>query len=90
MGLPVVQPAHAAFPELIEATQGGLLVKPDDADALAHGLHALLTDRARARRLGENGRRAVHERFGAEPMARAVARAAERVARMPAPAAAAL
>ena len=90
MGLPVVQPAHAAFPELIEATLGGLLVKPDDADALAHGLHALLTDRARARRLGENGRRAVHERFGAEPMARAVARAAERVARMPAPAAAAL
>ncbi len=86
MGLPVVQPAHAAFPELLEATQGGLLVKPDDPGALADGLHALLTDRARARRLGEAGRRAVLERFGSEAMARAVAREAERVARMPAPA----
>lgn len=89
MGLPVVQPAHAAFPELVEATQGGLLCKPGDPDALADGLHALLVDPARARRLGENGRRAVLERFGAEHMARAVEREAERVARMPAPAAAA-
>ncbi len=30
-GLPVVQPAHGAFPEMLTATGGGLLVKPNDA-----------------------------------------------------------
>lgn len=85
MGLPVVQPAHGAFPELLEATQGGLLCKPGDAGALADALHALLVDAPRARRLGESGRRAVQERFGAEHMARAV----ERVCRMSVPLAAA-
>src|SRR5262249_41030309 len=34
-GVPVVQPRHGSFPELIEATGGGLLVKPNDAEALA-------------------------------------------------------
>ena len=31
-GVPVVQPAHGSFPELIEATGGGLLVPPNDSD----------------------------------------------------------
>ena len=30
-GVPVVQPAHGSFPELIEATGGGVLVPPGDA-----------------------------------------------------------
>ena len=91
MGLPVVQPAHAAFPELVEGTGGGLLCAPDDPASLADGLHALLVDRARARRLGESGRRAVAERYGSEHMARAVereaAREVERAATMTAPSA---
>ena len=29
-GVPVVQPRHGSFPELIEATQGGLLVEPGE------------------------------------------------------------
>ena len=81
MGLPVVQPEHGAFPELLAATDGGLLCAPGDAAALADALHALLIDPPRARRLGENGRRAVHERFASEAMARGV----ERVCRMAAP-----
>jgi glycosyltransferase involved in cell wall biosynthesis len=85
MGLPVVQPRHAAFPELLAATDGGLLCAPDEPAALAEGLHALLVDRARAKELGANGRRAVAERFGLERMAREV----ERVCRMAAPRAAA-
>ncbi len=85
MGLPVVQPSHGAFPELVESTGGGLLCAPDDAEALARALHELLIDRARARALGEQGRRAVLERFSGERMAREV----ERVCRMAAPRAAA-
>lgn len=41
-GLPVVQPAHGAFPELVRSTGGGLLVTPDDPAALAEGLAQVL------------------------------------------------
>jgi glycosyltransferase involved in cell wall biosynthesis len=81
MGLPVVQPAHAAFPELVTATQGGVLCASDDPDALAEALHDLLRDPERARRLGENGARAVREHFSSERMAQDV----ERVCTMAAP-----
>jgi glycosyltransferase involved in cell wall biosynthesis len=68
-GVPVVQPRHAAFPELIAATGGGLLCTPDDAGALADGLAELLHDPARAQALADRGRRAVLDRFVADRMA---------------------
>jgi glycosyltransferase involved in cell wall biosynthesis len=52
-GVPVVQPRRGAFTEVVEKTGGGLLVAPDDADALADGLHALWNDPERARVLGQ-------------------------------------
>jgi glycosyltransferase involved in cell wall biosynthesis len=72
-GVPVVQPRHGSFPELIEATGGGLLVEPDDPAALAAGLRQLLEDVPLRRRLGEDGRKAVQGRFTAEHMARETA-----------------
>ena len=48
-GVPVVQPRHGAFPEVIEKTGGGLLVEPDDADSLAEGIWQLYQDRESAR-----------------------------------------
>lgn len=62
-GVPVVQPRHGSFPEMVELTGGGTLVAPNDAEALAHGLADLLRDEPRRRRLGEAGRRAAAERF---------------------------
>lgn len=79
-GVPVVQPRVAAFPELLEATGGGRLCAPDDPQALAEAIEALLLNPARARALGETGQRAVRERFSAEAMARAVAQAYGEVA----------
>ncbi|HEY2253558.1 MAG TPA: glycosyltransferase family 4 protein, partial [Planctomycetaceae bacterium] len=43
-GVPVVQPRHGSFPELIEATGGGLLVEPNDPRALADALRRLMDD----------------------------------------------
>ena len=43
-GVPVVQPAHGAFTELIETTGGGLLVPPRDPAALAEALARLKSD----------------------------------------------
>src|SRR6266581_1113666 len=47
-GVPVVQPRAAAFPELIEATGGGVLCAPNDPQALADGIEGLLLDPQRA------------------------------------------
>lgn len=70
-GVPVVQPRSGAFPELIEATGGGVVCAAGDAQALAEGLRALLLHPAHARVLGQAGRQAVRARFSAEAMARA-------------------
>jgi glycosyltransferase involved in cell wall biosynthesis len=68
-GVPVVQPRHGSFPELIEATGGGLLVEPSDPHDLARALRQLLDNVAHRRELGRKGKEAVHARFHAERMA---------------------
>jgi glycosyltransferase involved in cell wall biosynthesis len=68
-GVPVVQPRHGSFPELVEATGGGLLVNPDDPRDLAGGLCRLLEDVAHREELGRKGKEAVHRRFNAAAMA---------------------
>lgn len=62
-GVPVVEPRHGSFPELLEATGGGVLVTPGDPSELAAALTGLLRDPARRERLGRAGRQAVHARF---------------------------
>ncbi len=68
-GVPVVQPRHGAFPELIEATGGGLLVEPGSAAALATALLELVRDPERRRQLGRRGRAAVEGQFDSRRMA---------------------
>lgn len=69
----VVEPAHGAFPEMIQATGGGILVEPHSAAALASGLRQLLDEPAKRAELGAAGRSAVLDRFGDTPMAKATA-----------------
>jgi glycosyltransferase involved in cell wall biosynthesis len=69
-GIPVVQPRHGAFPELMEMTGGGALVEPGNNEALAHRICEVLMDLSLRRRLSEDGQKAVHERFTADRMAR--------------------
>jgi glycosyltransferase involved in cell wall biosynthesis len=54
-GVPVVQPRRGSFTEIVERTGGGLLVNPDDPDALADGLYQLATTPALHRALAERG-----------------------------------
>jgi len=70
-GVPVVQPNTAAFPELVAVTGGGVVCEPT-VQALATSIEDLLRDPARARALGESGRRAVFEKFSAEAMTRSL------------------
>jgi ABC-type lipoprotein export system ATPase subunit/glycosyltransferase involved in cell wall biosynthesis len=68
-GVPVVQPAHGSFPELIRITEGGVLVPPGDARALAGTLAGLLGDPQRRAELGLRGRQSVRADFTDERMA---------------------
>ena len=68
-GVPVVQPAHGSFPELIEKTGGGLLVPPGNPDALADALATLLSDKALRKSLGAAGQAAVAANFTDDHMA---------------------
>ncbi len=83
-GVPVVQPRHGSFPELIEATGGGLLVEPDNPAALADALHRVLTDAGLRHELGQKGKQAVHARFQAARMAQETADIYEGYLRQPA------
>lgn len=68
-GVPVVQPRHAAFPELITATAGGILCQPDDPRDLADQLASLLLDPPRARAMGQAGQAVVIAQFSSQRMA---------------------
>ena len=54
-GVPVVQPRHGAFPEMIAKTSGGILVEPDDVSGLADGLYRLWKNAELRDQLGRNG-----------------------------------
>ena len=68
-GVPVVQPDHGAFPEIVARTAGGVLFPPGDADALARELRALQADPARRHALGARGARGVRAEYSAARMA---------------------
>ena len=78
-GVPVVQPRHGAFPELIEETGGGVLFKPDSASALADALEQLVDAPETTRELGRKGREALAGRYDDEAMAAKTVAVYERV-----------
>lgn len=71
-GVPVVQPDHGAFPEMIAKTRGGVLIEPGSPDRLADGIYDLWRDPARRVELGTNGFDGVRRHYS-------IARSAERM-----------
>jgi len=74
-GVPVAQPRAAAFPELIEATGGGVLYEPGDVGALAGAIESLAMNPEKRHALGDAGRQEVWQDFNAGRMAENVRRA---------------
>ncbi len=68
-GVPVVQPRHGAFPEIIEKTGGGLLCEPDDVESLANALESLLLDADRCDQIAKTGLAGVRAHYSATQMA---------------------
>jgi glycosyltransferase involved in cell wall biosynthesis len=80
-GVPVVQPDHGGFSELVASTGGGRLFRARDEEALTDALEVLLRSPEQARALGEAGRAAVRQRFTMEAMAEEFARLCRETAR---------
>ena len=67
-GIPVVQPATGAFPEIVERTKGGIIYSPDTVSELVSSLHKLLKDKELISRLGETGRKNVRQELSLDSM----------------------
>ena len=65
-GVPVVEPAVGAFPEIVEGTGGGLIYDPNEESGLTKALETLLLEPAQARELGLRGRSVVLAEYGVE------------------------
>lgn len=72
-GIPVVQPATGAFPEIVERTGGGVIYSPDTVSELADSLTKLLKDKEKIASLGEKGSRMVRQEFSLDGMSAGLA-----------------
>ena len=68
-GVPVIVPRRGTYTEFVERTGGGVLVQPDDVEALEAALEKLAADRGQREELGRQGAAGVREHYTAEVMA---------------------
>ena len=74
-GVPVVQPNHGAFPEIIARTGGGVLAKSEAGADVADAILELWKDPARAAALGRAGAEGVRRHYTTRHMAEGVLKA---------------
>jgi glycosyltransferase involved in cell wall biosynthesis len=80
-GVPVVQPNHGAFPELISGTGGGVLSRSEQPEDVADALYEVWKDPKRAHELGRRGAEGVRRHYTVTHMADAVLQAYGEVGR---------
>ena len=68
-GVPVVQPRRGGFTEVVEKTGGGLLVEPDNVEALVEGLEKIYREPELGEALGKSGFDKVREHYNVSLMA---------------------
>lgn len=84
MGLPVVATSVDGVTELISDEKTGLLVPPENAQALAAAIDRLAADRELAKRLGSSAREKVKELMDGRQMVRAIEELYEKLSERPA------
>jgi glycosyltransferase involved in cell wall biosynthesis len=78
-GIPVVQPNHGAFPEMIERTGGGVLARSQRAADIADAILPLWRERELAKALGRRGAEGVRAHYTVDRMADGMIDVYERV-----------
>jgi glycosyltransferase involved in cell wall biosynthesis len=82
-GVPVVQPDHGAFPEIIARTGGGILSRTENGADVADAIFELWKDPARAAELGRRGAEGVRNQYTVRHMSAAVLKAYQDAQRNP-------
>ena len=71
-GVPVVQPGHGAFPEMLQKTGGGVLARSEQPADIADAIMGLWLDPARAAEMGRRGAAGVRAHYTIGRMADAM------------------
>ncbi|MBI4908927.1 MAG: glycosyltransferase family 4 protein [Acidobacteria bacterium] len=69
-GVPIVQPRHGAFPEMIDRTGGGILAEPDHPERFGHEIVNLYHHPELREDLARRGHDGVREHYSVQSMAR--------------------
>lgn len=78
-GIPLVQPALGAFPEIIEWTGGGIVYSPNNSTTLADTFAKLLGNPTLLLEMGKKGRAAVEDHFNNRVLTEKMIRVYERI-----------
>ncbi len=81
LGRPVVAAAAGGVPGIVKDGVTGILVEPNEPEALASGIEKMLNDPYLAERLGQAAQDMVEKEYGLEPMIRATEDVYRRVVR---------
>jgi len=80
-GIPMVQPALGAFPEVVVLSRGGLVYTPNSPEQLAESLKQIILDREKLAELSRLGLEGVREHFDIKKQAEKLVEVYERVVR---------
>jgi glycosyltransferase involved in cell wall biosynthesis len=78
-GIPLVQPALGAFPEIIETTGGGVIYNPNNGKTLADALAMAIRDPELLVNMSKNGREAVENHFNNKVLTEKMIRVYEQI-----------
>ncbi len=71
-GVPVVLPNRTAFPEIVEATGGGILYEPGDKEQMIDAIQRLCGDEQLRNELSESARKTARELYSIETVAKKI------------------
>ncbi len=72
-GIPIVQPALGAFPEIVRDSGGGVIYEPNTPLALAKTMHALLVDQKMLKSLSTQARESIEKTFNIHALSKEMA-----------------
>ncbi len=78
-GVPLVQPALGAFPEIIEATKGGITYTPNNAEVLAEAFASVLSKPEKIQEMSKSGRENVEKHFNSSVLIKKMMKVYEKV-----------
>jgi glycosyltransferase involved in cell wall biosynthesis len=80
---PVILGVGGQARSILEEARGGLVIEPENAEALANAIRYLATNRELARELGHNSREHIVRKFSRRQTAEKYIRVLERVLNLP-------